>query len=71
MVVPPVLFGSKASSATGVTYRLPEVLNFHLQYHHGEGSTQATIRSYKVEVGLFIRCLEEQGEFQGTIEDES
>ena len=61
MDVPLVIFGSKADSERSVTHRLPEVLDFYLQYHHIEGSTEATVRFYKVEVGQFIRWLEEQG----------
>ena len=41
--------------------RLPEVLEFYLQYHHIEGSTEATISFYRRQVGPFIRWLEEQG----------
>ena len=61
MDVPLVIFGAKADSDRSTTHRLPEVLSFYLQYHHIEGSTEATVRFYKVEVGQFIRWLEEQG----------
>ena len=58
---PAVIFGARRDSRLGVTQRLPEVLDFHLQYHSIEGSTQATLTFYRKEVGLFIRWLNGQG----------
>ena len=48
-------------STRETTQQLPDVLNFHLQYHHIEGSTPATVKFFRKEVGQFIRWLEEQG----------
>ena len=45
----------------GVYQRLPEVLDFYLQYHQIEGSTEATVSFYRRQVGPFIQWLEEHG----------
>ena len=61
MSVPAVIFGAKRGPRSEVYQRLPEVLDFYLQYHHIEGSTEATISFYHRQVGPFIKWLEEQG----------
>ena len=51
----------KRDSRSEVTQRLSEVLNIYLRYHRIEGSTQATLKFYGKELGLFLRWLDSQG----------
>ena len=44
-----------------MTQRLPQLLGSYVQYHSIEGSTPATIKHKKKELGLFIRFLSNQG----------
>jgi len=44
---PPVSRRPKAAPASGMNRRLPEALDFYLQWHHIEGHTPATVRHYK------------------------
>ena len=48
-------------STPKVTQRFPELLELYARYHYVEGSTPATIKFYRKEVGLFIKFLESQG----------
>ena len=57
----PVISEARRKPRSRVYRRLGDVLEFYLQYHHIEGSTQATVRFYKTEMGLFIRWLKDQG----------
>ena len=61
MGVLPVISSARRDSRLEVYHRFPEVLDFYLQYHNIEGHTDATVRFYRTEIGLFIRWLEEQG----------
>ena len=61
MDVREAISASKAVPATRTSERLPDVLEFYLQYHYIEGSTPDTIKFYRKEVRQFILWLEEQG----------
>ncbi len=41
--------------------RLPQLLELYARNHSVEGSTPATIKFYRKEVGLFVKFLESQG----------
>ena len=43
-----------------MTNRLPELVDFYLKWHHIEGHTQATVKDYRANLGLFLRWLEGQ-----------
>ncbi len=61
MDVREAISASKAGPATRTSERLPDVLEFYLQYHYIEGSTPDTIKFYRKEVRQFILWLGEQG----------
>ena len=56
-----ILNGSVASSALGVSNRLEMAVQVYAQYHRIEGSTAATLRFYRTELGAFVKAMELAG----------
>ena len=61
MSVPAVIFGAERGPRSEMDQRLPEVLDFYVQYHHIEGHTEATQLHYLRQVRQFILWLQDQG----------
>ena len=58
---PLLISGAKAVPATAVNHSLHNLLKIYLQYHSIEGSTEATLRFYREQVGAFLKYLAAQG----------
>ncbi|MCH7738219.1 MAG: tyrosine-type recombinase/integrase [Chloroflexi bacterium] len=57
----PAVAPENPDSGREVTERLPQLLELYARNHFVEGSTEATIKFYRKEVGLFLKFLESLG----------
>ena len=69
MDVPAVNSRLKADPALEMSQRLHKILEDYLQYHRIEGHTQATVKFYAKEVGLFLKDLEKTDPHCQTLPD--